>query len=1481
MDTKLKDFNESIIQNVTEGIAVTDEEGAFIFVNPALAAMLGYTLEELLGQHWTTFIPAEQHTIIQAADERRRCGESDRYGVDLMHKDGTRLPVLVSGSPRRDADTGEFVGTLMAFADISERVQVEENLARRAREMAALYETSLEINAQLDLSTLLQVIVRRAAKLLRSHMGGLYLVSPNDEQVLELVVVHNLPADYTGLTLRRGEGLAGRVAQTGQPMMVADYSSWEGRMSPFGEGLFRRILSVPLKVGEQIIGVLYVCDNELTGVFDQDEIRLARLFADQAAVAIQNSRLFQKTQQRLQVLSLLFDTSATISTSLDIDNVLRATAQQITAALGIEGCTFSLWDQEQNVLVSRLDYATDLEWWQPEAPGTTYHLDEYATTLQVLTSRQPLVIQAGDPDADPAELAWMKTEEIITLLMIPMVVRDKVIGLLELQEACKEREFTSTEIGLCQMLANQAAAAVENARLFQAEREQRELAEALRQATSAVSSTLDWELVLDQILEQMNRVIPNDTTNVMLIECDHARIVGWRGYERFGSTDHLASVSFCVSDTTTLHQMYETGEPIIISDTETYAGWILVSDWVRSYTGAPICARGEVIGFLNANSATPNFFQQEHAERLLAFADQAGLAIENARMFQETSSRAEHLDTLNRTGLAITSALELDQMLNILHQQLDRLWDVDAFYVALYDQESGLIEFPLLTGSSGPAEIEPLDIHQQRSITGHVIQSKQALYLPDTQNVPREAAYVPIPVGDDPARSYMGVPLIFGEQVLGVLSVQGQEPNAFSPADLGLLTTIASQATIAIKNAQLFEQARQHNRELILLNRIIAASAASREIETILETVCQELARAFDIPNSLALLLDEGEVEVRVVAEYLAGDMPSVMGLAVPVENLAIAQPLLQHRQPLVIEDAANNPLLAFARELIRLSGTVSVLVVPLIVEERVVGGLGLAADEPRSFSADEVRLAERVAEQVSSALTRARLEEAQRRLSAAVEQAAEAIVVTDPQGTILYVNPAMERITGYDRASSMSFGLLALSPDGQDTAFYQDLWKMVTAGETWQGRFTDTRSDGSRYTVDLTVTPVRNPAGKIVNYVATLRDVTREVQLEEQFQQAQKMEALGRLASGVAHDFNNLLTVIHLSTRLLQRQLRPEDPLWEYVQRIQEAGERATNLTRQLLSFSRQDVIESQALNLNQVVGDSSRMLQRIIGEDIELITSLADDLWPVKVDPSQMGQAIVNLVVNARDAMPGGGRLSIETANAILDEASAARHVDVRPGQYVLLMVGDSGEGMDEEVKAHLFEPFFTTKRQGQGTGLGLSIVYGIVKQHGGHIEVASQVGQGTIFGIYLPRAREVKDLAPSSPSPAAPSGPLHGTETVLVVEDEEAVRDLAVRVLKACGYQVLVAEGGLMALELSALHEGPIHLLLTDVVMPQMGGPELASRLQDRRPETSVVFMSGYTDEAIVQHGLPAPGKILSKPFTIEALTHKIRAVLDGRE
>jgi len=418
-------------------------------------------------------------------------------------------------------------------------------------------------------------------------------------------------------------------------------------------------------------------------------------------------------------------------------------------------------------------------------------------------------------------------------------------------------------------------------------------------------------------------------------------------------------------------------------------------------------------------------------------------------------------------------------------------------------------------------------------------------------------------------------------------------------------------------------------------------------------------------------------------------------------------------------------------------------------------------------------------------------------------------------------------------------------------------------------------RKDGRAFPIELSLARWETRRGSFLTVI--IRDITERRQLEEQFRQAQKMESIGRLAGGLAHDFNNLLTVIGGHADLLHGRLQPEDPLHRRIGLIQEAAEHAADLTKQLLAFSRKQVLAPQVLDLNAVVIEIEPMLRRLIGEDIDLVTAPARGLGNVKADPTQIKQILLNLAVNAQDAMPQGGKLTIETENVELDQHYARLHPDVASGTYVMLAVTDTGSGMDEETRSRIFEPFFTTKAPGMGTGLGLATVYGIVKQSSGAISVYSEPGLGTAFKVYLPRVLEPADAVAT----ARPAGPRGGSETVLLVEDNEMVRTLTCEILKRQGYTVVEARHGADALDLARRYHGPIHLLLTDVVMPEMSGPELVSRLAPIRPQMKIIYMSGYTADAIDHQGMLDEGiEFLPKPIGLDTLVRKLREVLDGR-
>ncbi len=506
---------------------------------------------------------------------------------------------------------------------------------------------------------------------------------------------------------------------------------------------------------------------------------------------------------------------------------------------------------------------------------------------------------------------------------------------------------------------------------------------------------------------------------------------------------------------------------------------------------------------------------------------------------------------------------------------------------------------------------------------------------------------------------------------------------------------------------------------------------------------------------------------------------------------------------------------------------------------------------------------------------SREALEQAEEKFHRLFSGHPQPMCVLEPgSGAFVEVNEAATRLYGYSRDEFLKLSVGDLHPDEDRPRFQQVI--SSPCGTRQRALWRHCSKDGRVLDVEVTLQDLQF-AGR-PGRLMVAQDVTERKLLEAQFRQAQKMEAVGTLAGGIAHDFNNLLTVISGYSYMLSEALQGDHKLVEDVQQIEQAAEKAAALTRQLLAFSRRQVLQPKTIALNDVVRGMEKMLRRVIGEDVELITAPAADLGLVRADQGQIEQVIMNLAVNARDAMPQGGKLVFETDNVKLDEAYVRSHMGSRAGSYVQLAVSDTGMGMDAETLSHIFEPFFTTKEMGRGTGLGLSTVYGIVKQSGGYIWVYSELGHGTTFKIYLPRIEEELEEVTEQPQEAA----RHGSSTILLVEDDEALRELATRILRQHGYTVLPASGGAEAELLCRRFEGTIHLLLSDVVMPGMSGAKLARRLRRQRPDIRVLFISGYTDNAILQHGiLKSTTAFLQKPFTANSLADKVANILEAQE
>ncbi len=851
---------------------------------------------------------------------------------------------------------------------------------------------------------------------------------------------------------------------------------------------------------------------------------------------------------------------------------------------------------------------------------------------------------------------------------------------------------------------------------------------------------------------------------------------------------------------------------------------------------------------------------------------------------EEIERRTRDLAALNAVAAAVSRSLDLEGVLAAALDAALQAIGFEAGGITLWKEQEQRLERVVTRGVDprvGEAFLGRVRAGGNRE---RLLLHGEPIFHEDTSNDP----------GVNPAIKPVGftlsamVPLLHAGKVLGILAVATRARRSWSEEDKALLIAVGQQIGIAVANAHLYEETRQsEQRYRDLLN-------ATTDL---VFTIDREGNVLFANPSIKAFIgYEPEEVVGHHLSEYVhEEDLPFLLPRVQstlngePVDTVRGIRPAIEFR--LTRRDG----------------GTIWVQTKAWLLrdaEGRIAGFGGIARDITERKRAEEERQV--MLEILQGVATATDLQEffpLIHRLIGRVIDAENFFVVLYNKRTGLFEE--VFTVDQYDEP---------MPPSRLEKSLASYVYRTGQTVLVNQTQFDELLARGEVELVGANSaswlgTPLKTPDGilgvmAVQNYEDPNRYSERDKEffasvasqvalaierrwaeeerdrLREQFYQAQKMEAVGRLAGGVAHDFNNLLTIIQLSTRLMGQQLHPADPLHLQLQRIDEARQRAAELSRQLLTLSRHMPIQIQQMNLNEGIREMSRMLPRLLGEDIELVLSLSEDLWPVEINPTQFDQVLLNLAINARDAMPQGGRLRIETSNVLLNRSYTNQYFGLEPGDYVLLSVSDTGVGMSEEVKARIFEPFFTTKGPGQGSGLGLSTVYGIVRQWQGHISVESEVGQGTTFKLYLPRAAASIGSLPAGPAEATMTA-VQGTETVLVVEDEVLVRQMVRDILTTHGYLVLTAQDGVEALQVAAEHEGPIHLLLTDVVMPRLGGRALAERLHLSRPETRLLYMSGYTGRSIAHHGvLEDSAHFLSKPFDVEELLQRVRDILDGR-
>jgi PAS domain S-box-containing protein len=1202
-----------------------------------------------------------------------------------------------------------------------------------------------------------------------------------------------------------------------------------------------------------------------------------------------NARLYERQEIHLARLQTLTRLNQFIASSLDMNEVLREIAR--TAATLLEGASAAF------ALVDEATQTVEIRAWSDESIGRDFPKRTLCFGEGVVgwiaVHRQPVNLPDMSVDDRVFPHDWLSAHGFTSLLGVPVIHDGALLAVLCLNG---RRPFvlSAEDQDVLDAFVGQAAVAIRNARLFDETAARQRGAEALVELGRALSETLDPGVVGQRTAESVLALLGGQIAGLYRLEEATGALVSTAVAgvgPAFGRNVVFAPGTGVVG--VALRER----APVVTADLLTDPRVTFTPDLrarieragYRAVLAVPLFIKDRVIGALSVGDAPGRAFRPEDAQLLQTFAAQAALALENARLFEESAARRREAEALAEVGRAITSSLDPQTILSFIVDRACVLLGTQRSAVGLVDSnQPETIMFVVATLGMSPAFENLQPRHPRDGTTAATITERRPVWSADLLNDP---AFDLSPatralVEGEGYRAVLSVPLTVGDRVLGALVTYRDTVGPFAARQVELLQALADQAAIAIHNSQLYAEAERRRREAEVLAEVARAITASLDLDTVLQRIT---AGAKDLVGSdVATLWLRESGAAAITLRYPVGSRYQP-GRAFSIEpGKGLGGRVLLTGRPIRTLDYAADP--AFSKDYVgavRKDEVIAVLAVPIKSESRVAGVLFVANRSCRPFTDRDEAILMRLADEAAIAIKNAQLfaseREKERRYRSLFENANDPIATFALDGTVTSANPEAERMMGYSAAelSGRHFSEFA-HPDSVEQV--EDCARLVLSGARVPPAFEAVmiRKDGTQVTVEGRGSAIRDDQGRVVGCQVIYRDMTERKRAEEalrqseaQLRQSQKMEAVGRLAGGVAHDFNNLLTVITGRTELLLARLPVDDPRRRDLELVKKASARAAALTHQLLAFSRKQMLQPRVLDLNGVVAGMAQMLEPLIGENIDLITMLDPGLGRVKADPGQIEQIIVNLAVNARDAMPQGGRLTIETANVELDEAFVEAHPGSSAGAHAMLCVRDTGTGMTAEIQAHVFEPFFTTKGVGKGTGLGLATVYGIVTQHEGYVRAESAPGVGTAVSIYLRRVPADTEGAASLLSDARM--PV-ASETVLVVEDESELRALATELLDGAGYAVLSAGSPNEALEVVRRHRGPIHLLLTDVVMPEMSGRDLAGRLQPVHPEMRVLYMSGYTDDAIVHHGVLDPGTaLLQKPFTTDGLTRMVREVL----
>jgi PAS domain S-box-containing protein len=1196
------------------------------------------------------------------------------------------------------------------------------------------------------------------------------------------------------------------------------------------------------------------------------------------------------TRQQTETLVRL---SRVVGSSLDLDRALQAIGDVVVELLAAPGVFFWMADESQQQFDLRLVVPETL---RTGFPLLTIRKDEGVVGW---VGRERRVLHVPDVTADPRvmSLDWWKLHGFTSALAVPIIVDDALVGVLFIVARAPLRPG---DLALAEALAFYAAAALRNAAIFARSEGRRQAAEALAEVGRLLSQTLDPETVGQRVAESVCRLLDARSAIIYRLERDGTLVAEtissaaeFPWMLRVPSGEGIAGLA--LRERRAVHTSDMLEDPRLHYTEELQEQFRQAAH--RALLAVPLVAQGREFGAVAVGDYTGRRFSEDDIRLTQAFADQAAVALENARLYGEASRQATRMRALADVERLLSETLDAESITQRIVETMRVL--LGSHVSALYRLDGEGFVVVAVAGDVGPTFVPGLHFPEGSGLVGVAARERQPVQSPDVLDDLRITFTSELRerIRGAKYRAALSAPLVVNERVVGALSVGDDAGRVYDDDDVRLVQALADQAARALDNARLYEEAETRRREAEELAQVVAVINASLDVTTVLPRVLEAARRLTGADLSRMALRDPArDIMVFRFADGAGAEHGDIL------RGRGLGGIAWITRRAVRSNDRQADPRITLgALDIAGAEDIRATIVVPIVIGGLVEGLLYVGNRSARTFEPRHEEVLQRLADQAAIAMHNARLFADEQSARASAQAAAEALRESEAvlqramevgqigswtgslaPGAPIEWSQEVCRIFGVDPgelAGTADDFVARAHPEDLET-IYAARDEALASGQPMRIDHRIVRPDGTVRWVHERADIVPDTHGRPERFIGVVQDITERKQAEEalqtaeeQLRQSQKMDAIGRLAGGVAHDFNNLLSIITGRSELLLARRDLIDVVSRRdVDLIHKAADRAAGLTRQLLAFSRKQLLQPKVIDLNSVVANMGKMLRRVIGEDVDLVIVARPGIARVYADPGQLEQVILNLAVNARDAMPNGGRLAIETAQLELGPEHARRHPGIGSGRQIMLAVTDTGIGMDATVRERIFEPFFTTKEVGKGTGLGLSTVYGIVQQSGGSVWVYSEPGHGTTFKIYLPGVSE-----PTEP-PAVPEAPPRGgTETVLLCEDEPDVRELAREVLEDYGYAVLEAKDGEEALERAAGHTGSIHLLLTDVIMPRMNGSELVARLARDRP-LKVLYMSGYMETSMIRGSVPdAP--FLQKPFSPLALARTVRAVLDG--